>query len=107
MHATGLAIQVGTFSRSLFPLLRLGCLLAPPALAAWLQAIMSQLMQGVTTQTRAMVADFIGEGHCASHVRRMRELYAERHGALRHAATKPTTGALELERNSSGLHTVG
>ena len=107
VDATGLVIHVGTFSKSLFPSLRLGYLLAPPALVEPLDAIMSRLMHGVPTHTQAVVADFIGEGHFAAHIRRMRRLYAERHEALCSAAAAQLGGALEVERSSSGLHTVG
>jgi GntR family transcriptional regulator/MocR family aminotransferase len=107
VDATGLVIHVGTFSKSLFPSLRLGYLLAPPALVEPLDAIMSRLMHGVPTHTQAVVADFIGEGHFAAHIRRMRRLYAERHEALCIAATAHLAGALDVERSSSGLHTVG
>ncbi len=107
VDATGLVIHVGTFSKSLFPSLRLGYLLAPPALVEPLDAIMSRLMHGVPTHTQAVVADFIGESHFAAHIRRMRRLYAERHEALCQAAAAHLGGALEVERSSSGLHTVG
>jgi len=107
VDATGLVIHVGTFSKSLFPSLRLGYLLAPPALVQPLDTIMSRLMHGVPTHTQAVVADFIGEGHFAAHIRRMRRLYAERHEALCSAAVAQLAGALEVERSSSGLHTVG
>jgi GntR family transcriptional regulator/MocR family aminotransferase len=107
VDATGLVIHVGTFSKSLFPSLRLGYLLAPPALVQPLDAIMSRLMHGVPTHTQAVVADFIGEGHFAAHIRRMRRLYAERHEALCSAAAAQLGEALEVERSSSGLHTVG
>jgi GntR family transcriptional regulator / MocR family aminotransferase len=104
---TGLVIHVGTFSKSLFPSLRLGYLLAPPALVEPLDAIMSRLMHGVPTHTQAVVASFIGEGHFAAHVRRMRRLYAERHEALCAAARQHLRGALDIVPSSSGLHTVG
>jgi GntR family transcriptional regulator/MocR family aminotransferase len=107
VDATGLVIHVGTFSKSLFPSLRLGYLLAPPALVEPLDAIMSRLMHGVPTHTQAVVADFIGEGHFAAHMRRMRRLYAERHEALCSAAVAQLGGALDVVRSSSGLHTVG
>jgi GntR family transcriptional regulator/MocR family aminotransferase len=107
VDATGLVIHVGTFSKSLFPSLRLGYLLAPPALVEPLDAIMARLMHGVPTHTQAVVADFIGEGHFAAHIRRMRRLYAERHEALCSAAAAQLGGALAVERSSSGLHTVG
>ena len=104
---TGLVIHVGTFSKSLFPSLRLGYLLAPPALVEPLNAIMSRVLHGVPTHTQAVVADFIGEGHFAAHVRRMRRLYAERHEVLCRAVRAQLGGVLEIVPSSSGLHTVG
>ena len=100
-------IYVGTFSKSLFPSLRLGYLLAPPALVETLNAIMSQLLHGVPTSTQAVVADFIDEGHFGAHLRRMRRIYAERHEALCQAARRKLAGALDIVPSQSGLHTIG
>jgi len=105
--ASGRVIHVGTFSKSLFPSLRLGYLLAPPALVAPLSAVMSRLVHGVPTHTQAVVADFIDEGHFGAHLRRMRLLYAERHEALCQAARRHLGGMLEIMPSASGLHTIG
>lgn len=107
VDATGRVIHVGTFSKSLFPSLRLGYVLAPPALVQALEAIMSRLMHGVPTHTQAVVAEFIEEGHFAAHLRRMRRLYAERHEALCQAAARHLAGRLQIVPSASGLHTVG
>ena len=72
VDATGLVIYVGTFSKSLFPSLRLGYLLAPPALVETFNIITSKLLHGVPTGTQAVVADFIDDGHFGAHLRRMR-----------------------------------
>lgn len=106
VDATGLVIYVGTFSKSLFPSLRLGYLVAPPAMVETFRAIMSKVLQGVPSFTQAVVAEFIDEGHFASHLRRMRRLYAERHDALRQAARRRLGGLLELAPADGGLHTV-
>jgi GntR family transcriptional regulator / MocR family aminotransferase len=87
--------------------LRLGYLVAPPALVEVFRAIMSRFLQGVPSSTQAVVAEFIDEGHFASHIRRMRRLYAERHEALRHAAHRKLGGLLDLMPTDSGLHSVG
>ena len=107
VDTTGLVIYVGTFSKSLFPALRLGYLVAPPALVDVFRAIMSRFLQGVPSSTQSVVAEFIDEGHFASHIRRMRRLYAERHDVLRQAAKRNLGGLLELMPTDSGLHSVG
>ncbi len=99
-------IYVGTFSKSLFPSLRLGYLMAPPALVGPLTALMSRLMHGVPTHSQAVTAEFITEGHFSAHLRRMRKIYAERHLALQSAARQQLAGALQLFNSGSGLHTV-
>ena len=103
----GRVIYVGTFSKSLFPSLRLGYLLLPAALVQPFEAVMSRLMHGVPTHGQAVTAAFIDEGHFAAHLRRMRRLYAERHDALCHAARARLAGALDIVPGASGLHTIG
>jgi GntR family transcriptional regulator / MocR family aminotransferase len=107
VDATGLVIYVGTFSKSLFPSLRLGYMLVPPALVDSLRSIMSKLLHGVPSCVQAVVAEFMDEGHFASHVRRMRRIYAERHDALCAAAQRRLGGLLEVVPSQSGLHTFG
>jgi GntR family transcriptional regulator/MocR family aminotransferase len=103
---TGLVLYVGTFSKSLFPSLRLGFLMAPPALQPALEALMSKLLSGVPTAVQATVAEFIAEGHFAAHLRRMRRTYAERHDALVDAAARRLAGMLDVMPSQSGLHTI-
>ena len=107
VDTTGLVIYVGTFSKSLFPSLRLGYLMAPPALVDTFRTIMSKFLQGVPSQTQGVVAEFIDEGHFAAHVRRMRHVYLERHEALLDAARRRLGGLLDVQRTHSGLHTIG
>ncbi len=107
VDTTGLVIYVGTFSKSLFPSLRLGYMLVPPALVDTFRAIMSKFLQGVPSHTQAVVAQFIDEGHFAAHVRRMRHAYLERHEALLAASKRKLGGLLDVVRTDGGLHTVG
>ena len=107
VDTTGLVIYVGTFSKSLFPSLRLGYLLAPPPLVDTLRSIMNKLLHGVPSFVQAVVAEFIDEGHFSSHLRRMRRIYAERHDALCAAARRQLDGLLDVVPSQSGLHTIG
>ncbi len=82
VDTTGLVIYVGTFSKSLFPSLRLGFILSPPSLIDVFRTIMNRLLTGVPTSSQATVAEFMEEGYFHTHVRRMRRLYAERNDVL-------------------------
>lgn len=106
VDTTGLVLYVGTFSKSLFPALRLGYLLAPPQLVDTFRAIMSHFLQGVPSHTQAVVAEFIDEGLFAAHLRRMRALYQERHACLLAACGQHLGGLLDIVPTHGGLHTI-
>jgi GntR family transcriptional regulator / MocR family aminotransferase len=56
---------------------------------------------------QAILCDFIAEGHFARHIRRMRELYAERLSVFLAAAGEKLSGLLEVSQVEAGLQTVG
>lgn len=99
-------IYVGTFSKTLFPALRLGFVLAPEALSEALHASIEAFSPGVPTGPQAVVADFIAEGHFATHIRRMRRLYAERHDMLIQSASRMLSGSFEVVPTTTGMHTI-
>jgi GntR family transcriptional regulator / MocR family aminotransferase len=103
---TGLVIYVGTFSKSLFPALRLGFMLVPPSLVDVFEKVLSSFVPGVPSSVQAVVAEFMAEGYFATHVRRMRRIYEERHAALHAAARRELDGLLRVAHSESGLHTV-
>ncbi len=107
VDTTGRVIYVGTFSKSLFPALRLGYMLVPPGLVETFCTVLSRFLPGVPSYTQGVTAEFIDEGHFAVHVRRMRHIYLERHQALAAAASKHLNGLLNVIPANSGLHTVG
>ncbi|MBK8159074.1 MAG: PLP-dependent aminotransferase family protein [Rhodospirillaceae bacterium] len=100
-------IYVGTFSKTLFPALRLGYVLVPKGLVTVFDKLIRSFVTGVPSNPQAVVADFMDEGHFAAHIRRMRKLYAERHDALLEAARAKLDGLLTVVATNTGLHTVG
>lgn len=103
IDATGRVIYVGTFSKSLFPSLRLGFVLVPERMVEAFERMFDTWASGPSTATQAIVADFMDEGHFATHIRLMRQLYKARYEALQEAArTLPDT--IRLQETTSGFH---
>ena len=103
----GRVLYVGTFSKTIFPSVRLGCLVVPRdlieifAVARSLGDLHSPLID------QAILAEFITEGHFARHIRRMRKLYQQRQQILVEEAGKHLAGVLKLQKSDAGMHLVG
>ena len=102
----GVVLFAGSFSKVLFPGLRLGYLIVPPDLVERVTAVQSIRTRHAPMLTQAVLCDFIADGHFARHVRRMREIYAERLGALLEAARERLAGALEITGVEAGLQSA-
>ena len=102
----GRVIYLGTFSKTLFPALRLAYLVLPPDLVEAFARALSELYREGQTLQQAVLARFLAEGHYASHIRRMRAVYGARHDALIHAITRHFGAALPVIGGDAGLHLV-
>ncbi len=77
-------IYVGTFSKTLYPGLRMAYMVVPLELVASFRAAHAELYREGRLMTQATLAQFIAQGHFASHIRAMRTLYAQRREMLAH-----------------------
>jgi GntR family transcriptional regulator/MocR family aminotransferase len=95
---------VGTFSKSLFPSLRKGFIVAPPWARDALIAVKHSTDAHSDALMQNVLASFILDGHMARHVRRMRSLYAARRTALLHGIERHLSGWLDPIPSEVGLH---
>lgn len=98
----GRVLLAGSFTKTLFPSLRLGYLVVPPGLAGAAE----RLQHGVGTLMQEVVAALMAEGHFARHLRRMRGVYAARRAALAAALGAAFGARLRVAPRGGGLHLV-
>ena len=102
----GVVLFAGSFSKVLFPALRLGYLVVPPDLVDRVAALKSVTSRHAPLLEQAVLCDFITEGHFGRHVRRMREIYAARLGVLLDGAARHLAGLVEIAGIEAGLQTA-
>jgi GntR family transcriptional regulator/MocR family aminotransferase len=106
LDADGRVIYVGSFSKTLFPALRLGFLIVPADLRQPLLAARRAADVHPPLLDQAVLADLMTAGHFERHLRRMRAAYRERLEALVAAAERYCAGALRVRTVKTGLHAV-
>ena len=99
-------LYLGTFSKTLFPGIRLGYMVLPRRLAPHFATGLSELYREGRLMDQAVLADFIEGGHYASHIRRMKQRYAARQVLLREAITRHFGADWPISTQEAGLHLV-
>jgi len=99
-------IYIGTFSKTLFPALRLGYVVVPADLVERFTAVRHALDLTPAYLPQAVLNDFMREGHFARHIRKMRALYHERRTALVESIEKEFEGQVEILGAQAGMHLV-
>ena len=102
----GVVLFCGSFSKVLFPSLRLGYLVVPHDLVDSFIAAMSMTNRHLPVIDQAVVSDFIAEGHFGRHVRRMRQIYGERLSVLLEQGRETLRGLLDISGVEAGMQTA-
>lgn len=99
-------IYIGTFSKTLFPSLRLGYIVIPPGLVDRFVAVRQAMDVYPPHLYQAVLHDFISEGHFARHIRRTRPIYSERRNVLVAALRREFGTSVEVLGAEAGMHLV-
>jgi GntR family transcriptional regulator/MocR family aminotransferase len=104
MDAHGRVIYIGTFSKVMFPALRIGYLVVPPPLLPDVLRMRLAFDLFPPTLYQSVLAEFLGEGHFTRHLRRMRGVYQARRAALLDGLARHCGDRLVVHNADAGLH---
>src|SRR4029079_1602021 len=102
----GRVLYAGTFSKVLFPGMRLAYLVVPEAQVERFEEVTESLSTGCPGLTQTIVAAFIAEGHFARHIQRMRKLYAERREATAAGLESVLGKYVRIDSQPGGMHLI-
>jgi GntR family transcriptional regulator/MocR family aminotransferase len=103
---SGCVLYAATFSKVMFPSLRLGYLIAPEPLVEPLRSVKALMDTGGASLAQAALVDFIREGHFERHLHRTRTRNASRRAAMLEAIDRHLGSRAEVTGINAGLHLV-
>ncbi|MCP4008308.1 MAG: PLP-dependent aminotransferase family protein [Proteobacteria bacterium] len=106
LDSDGRVLYVGSFSKSLFPALRLGYLICPPDLARSFAAAQTLLSQNVSLLQQKALANFMLDGSFNAHIRKMRLAYRQRRDRLIECLERYASDLFELAPCHAGMHLI-
>jgi GntR family transcriptional regulator/MocR family aminotransferase len=97
-------IYLGTFSKTLFPALRIAYMVLPKSLTAHFSTVLLKSSLRGRSAEQMCLAAFIRDGHFATHLRRMRRLYKQRRDVLVALVQQHLSAWVTIHGESSGMH---
>jgi GntR family transcriptional regulator/MocR family aminotransferase len=102
----GRVIYAGTFSKVLFPGIRIGYLVVPDTQVKRFEHIGEVFLGSCPELTQAIVATFMSEGHFSRHIQRMRSLYSERRRATIEGLRRALDPHVNIDQQPGGMHLI-
>jgi GntR family transcriptional regulator/MocR family aminotransferase len=99
-------IYLGTFSKTMFPALRIGFMVVPTSLMPNLQPLLAKANPRGRSADQLALAEYLQSGQFALHLRRMRRLYKQRRDALVEALERHLGHVGKVLGGSAGMHLV-
>jgi len=97
-------VYLGTFSKILYPGIKIGYMVVPPALVAPFRSALYDLQRPGQLTVQGALADFMERGYFATHIRRVRQAYAETRALLVQALAPALEAGAWIPSQSAGLH---
>jgi len=107
MDNSGRVLYAGTFSKVLFPALRIGYLVVPPDLVETMTQMRALFDRCPPRIIQQVLVDFIQDGYLEEHIGKMRTLYTNRQSLLMDAIDKHLPDLITVAPSNAGLHLVG
>ncbi|CAM3735193.1 DNA-binding protein [Rouxiella silvae] len=102
----GRVLYCGTFSKVLFPGIRLAYLVVPEQQVEHFERTSLSFFEGMSEMPQAIVCEMMMEGHFSRHIHRMRKLYAERRAMAVAGLSKILGHHLTIDPQPGGMHLV-
>ena len=106
LDKVGRVLYVGTFSKSLFPSVRIGYVVVPKILVDTFAKTRNIFGQTSSAITEEALSNFMDDGGFAEHIRKMRRLYRERRDILLDALKNHCSNILEPQQTDAGMHII-
>ena len=103
LDGAGRVVYLGTFSKTMFPALRVGYLVVPDGLQSAFASAIRYSGHTVSLSLQSALAEFLEQGHYSAHLRRMRALYAQRQARFVALAAQHLGGLVTLDVPSGGM----
>ncbi len=97
-------VYLGTFSKTMFPALRIGFMIVPASLAPEIGGVIGEMSRQGRVADQVALADFIESGKYARHLRRMRRIYQQRREAMVSAIYTHMNDLVTVSSDGSGMH---
>nr|WP_238552091.1 PLP-dependent aminotransferase family protein [Herminiimonas sp. CN] len=106
LDTRGRVVYMGTFSKVLYPGIKVGYLVVPPALVEPFKSALYDLHRPGQLMIQAALADFIALGHFTTHIRKIRQAYGAKRELLRKTLVAQLGNNISISGEESGLHLV-